>query len=69
MFRNKASFCDEELSALCPNPKLQDHHLSTVRDSLFCMFAATVHIGGRYSIRSLRTRHAVVTGTHLSWLI
>jgi hypothetical protein len=26
----------------------------------------TLHIGGRSSIRNLRTRHAVVTGTHLS---
>jgi hypothetical protein len=68
-FRNKASSCDEELSALCPNPKLQDHPSSTFRDSLFCIFAATVHNGGRSSIRNLRTRHAVVTGTHLLWLI
>jgi hypothetical protein len=59
MFRNKASFCYEELSALDPNPKLQDHPLSTVRDILFCIFAATVHIGGRSSTRSLRTRHSV----------
>ena len=28
--------------------------------------ATTLHIGGRSSIRNLRTRHAVVTGTHLS---
>jgi len=26
-----------------------------------------VHIGGRSSIRNAKTRHAVVTGTHLSW--
>ena len=26
----------------------------------------TLHIGGRSSIRNVRTRHAVVTGTHLS---
>jgi hypothetical protein len=32
------------------------------------MFAATFHIADRSSIRNLRTRNAVVTGTHLSWL-
>jgi hypothetical protein len=42
-----------------PTPKLEDHPLSVFRD---CLFAATLHIGGRSSIR-----HAVVTGTHLSW--
>jgi hypothetical protein len=38
--------------------------LSAVHDCLFNLFAATLHIGGRSSIRNLRTRHAVVTGTH-----
>ena len=33
------------------------------------IFTATLHIGGRSSIRILRTRHAMVTGTHLSLLI
>jgi len=37
-----------------------------VRNSLFNIFAATLHIGGRSSIRNLRTCPAVVTGTHLS---
>ena len=37
--------------------------MSAVRDYLFNIFAATLHIGGRYSIRNLSTRHAVVTGT------
>ena len=45
-------------------PKLEDHPLSVVRDFLFNLFAATLLIGGRSSIRNLRTRHAVVTGTH-----
>jgi hypothetical protein len=40
--------------------------LSAVRDYLFNIFAAALHIGGRSSIRNLRMRHAVVTGTHLS---
>ena len=50
----------------CPNPTLEDHPLSAARDCLFNIFAATLQIGGRSSIRNLRTRHAVVTGTHLS---
>ena len=52
--------------ATCPTPKLENHPLSAVRDCLFSIFAATLHIGGRSSIRNLRTRHAVVTETHLS---
>jgi hypothetical protein len=40
--------------------------LSAIRDGLFNIFAATLHIGGRSSIRNLRKRHAVVTGTNLS---
>jgi len=47
-------------------PKLEDHHSSAVCE--FIIFAATLHIGGRSSIRNLRTRRAVVTGTHLSRL-
>ena len=35
--------------------------MSAVRNCLFILFAATLHIGGRSSIRNLRTRHAVVT--------
>jgi hypothetical protein len=49
-----------------PTPKLKDYSLSAVRDCLFNIFAATLHIGGRSSIRNLKTRHAVVTGTHVS---
>ena len=55
MLRNKASFYGEELSAPRPTPKLEDHPLSGV--------AATLHIGGRSSIRNPRTCHTVVTGT------
>jgi len=56
------------VSAPRPIPKLEDHSLSAVRDCLFNIFPATIHIGGRSSIRNLRTRHAVVTRTHLSRL-
>jgi len=66
MFRNNASFYDEELLAPRPTPKLEGHSLSAVRDCLFNIFAATLHTGGRSSIHNLRTRPAVLTGTHLS---
>ena len=46
------------------NPKLEDHALSAVRDCFFNLFAASLHIGVRSSIGNLRTRHALMTGTH-----
>jgi len=67
MFRNNIRFYGEELLAPRPTPKLEYHPLSAVRDCLFIIFAATLRIGGRSSIRNLRTRHDVVTGTQLSW--
>jgi len=57
-------FYREGLLAPRPTPKLEDHPSSAVRDCLFNSFAATLLIGGRSSIRNLRTRHAVVTGIH-----
>ena len=36
--------------------------MSVVRDCLFNIFAATLHIGGGSSIRKLRVRHDVVSG-------
>jgi len=63
VFLNKV-FNREVLLAPRPTPKLEDHPLSAVRDCLFNLFAATLLIGGRSSIRNLRTRHAVVTGNH-----
>ena len=66
MIRNKIRFYGEELLAPRPIPKLEDHPLSAVRDCLFDIFAATLHIGGRSSIRNLRTHHALVTGAHFS---
>ena len=38
--------------------------MSAVRDCLFNIFAGTLHIGGRSSVRNVRTRHAVVTGSY-----
>jgi len=55
-------FEGEELLAPRPTPILKYHPLSAVRGCLFNTFAATL----RSSIRNLRTRHAVVAGTHLS---
>ena len=57
-------FNREGLLAPSPTPKLEVHPSSAVRDCLFNLFASTLLIGGRSSIRNLRTRHAVVTGTH-----
>jgi len=57
----------EELLAPRPSPKLHGHPLSAVRDCLFNIFATNLHIGGRSSVRTLRTLHAVMTGSRLSW--
>jgi hypothetical protein len=65
-FVTKIRFHGKGLLAPRQTPKLEAHPLSAVRDCLFNIFAATLHTGGRSSIRNLRTRHAVVTGTHLS---
>ena len=63
MFLN-VSVLQGRVVSTSPTPKLEDHPSSAVRDCLFNLFAATLLIGGRSSIRNLRTRHAVVTGTH-----
>ena len=57
-------FYGENLLARRPTPKLEDDPSSAVRDCLFNLFAATLHIGGLFYIRNLRTCHDVVTGTH-----
>jgi len=57
LFRNMIRFYGKELLVLCPTPKLEDHPFSAVHDCLFNIFAKTLHIGGRASIRKLRTRH------------
>jgi len=49
-------FYSEELLTPNSTPKVEDLPLSPVRDCLFDVFAATLHIGGR----------AVVTGTQIS---
>ena len=69
MFRNYKSLYGEELLAPHPTPKKEDDPLSAVRDCLYHIFAAILHIGGRSSIRNTKTCYAVVTGTHLPWLV
>ena len=59
-------FFGELLLAPRPALNLENLPLSAVRDCLLNIFAATLHIGGRSSTRNTRTRHAVVTGSHLS---
>jgi hypothetical protein len=60
-------FYGEELLAPRQTLKLEDHPLSTVRDCLFNMFTATLHIVSRSSIRNLTKRLAGVTGPQVSW--
>jgi hypothetical protein len=47
---------------------MEDHPFSAVRDCLLNIFAAALRIGGSFSICNLRTRHAVMTWTHVSQL-
>jgi len=61
-------FYGEELFAPHPTPKLEYYPLSADCNWVFNIFATTLHIGDRSSFRNMRTRHAVVTGTDLSWL-
>ena len=65
-FCKKSRFKSEELLVPRPTPKQEDHSLSAVRCYLFSVFAVILHTGGRSSSRNFSTRHAVVTGTHLS---
>ena len=53
MLRKKKHFWSEELLATRPILKLEAHPFSAVCDCLFNIFAATLHIGGRSSIRNL----------------
>ena len=69
VFHNRASFYGEELLALCPTPKLEDHCLLVVHNCLFNIFTATFHFGGCSSNHNLRTCHDMVAGTHLRWFI
>jgi hypothetical protein len=75
VLRNMVICYGEELLAPRPTPKLEDHPLSAVRDCLFNIFAATLHICRPFlhpqpedaPCRGDRDRLIVVTGTDLSW--
>jgi hypothetical protein len=59
------NFYGEKLLAPRPTPKLEDLLLSAVRNCLiYSQLSSTA--AGRSSISNLRTRHAVMTGTHSS---
>jgi hypothetical protein len=62
MGHNIVIFYGEELSARHPSPKLEDRPFLAIRNCLFNIYAAILHIGDRSSIHSLRMRHAM---THL----
>jgi hypothetical protein len=64
VFRDIVGFYGEDLLAPRPTTKLEDHPLSAFRDYLCIIFAAAFHIIDRCSIRNLRTRHSVATGTN-----
>jgi len=66
IFSDNIRFYGGQLLAPRPTPGLEDRPLSAVRDCLFNVFAATLHIGGHSFIRNLRTRRAVVRGAHRS---
>jgi hypothetical protein len=67
-FRNKIIFYGEELLAPRPTPKLEDHPLSAVRDCLFNIFAATLHIWGPFPPSAPWGRAMPWwQGTHLTW--
>jgi hypothetical protein len=69
MVRKKTGFYGEDLLERRPTPKLEDRPLSAVRDFFFSIFTATLHIRGLFSIRNLRTLHAVVTGAQFFVLL
>jgi len=52
-------FYDEKLLALYPTHKLEEYRLSAVLEGLFNIFKAILHIGGCFSLHSLRMCHAV----------
>ena len=66
MFCKKESFYCDEFSAPRPTPSFRTTPSRLSANDYSNIFAVTLHLGGHPSIRNVRTRHAVVTGTHLS---
>jgi len=46
---------------------LEDRYALAVCDCFFNIFIATFHTGDLSFVHIMRTRHAVVSGAHLSW--
>jgi len=59
MICNIIRFYGDELLAPHPNPKLEDHPYSAVRDCLFNIFAATLHICGPGSVVGIATGYGL----------
>jgi hypothetical protein len=69
-FRNKLIFYGEDLLAPRPTLKLEDHPLSAVRDCLFNIFTATLHIWRPFPPSATWGRAMPWwQGTHLTWKI
>jgi hypothetical protein len=66
MFRSKGIFTVRCCQHLSQPQSWRTTPCRPFGDYSFDIFAATLHIRGRSSIRNLRTRHVVVTETHLS---
>jgi hypothetical protein len=66
MFRNIILFYVEDWLTPRPTPTLEDHPLSAVRNSLFDVFAATLHNWRPFLHPQTDDAPAVVTGTHLT---
>ena len=65
LFHNIPSFYGKEVLAVYPNPKLENHPLSAVRECLFNTFSATLHIW-RPSPSITWGCHVVLTKTYSS---
>ena len=68
IFHNMLFFMVRNCSHLTQPPSWRTIFFSSVRNCLFNIFAAPLHIGGHSFTCNLRTCHAVVTGNDLSWL-
>jgi hypothetical protein len=66
MVRNVILFYGEEFLAPRPTPKLEDHPLSHYPQLLIQYIRSYPPYWKPFLHPQLRTRHAVVTGTHLS---
>jgi len=62
-------FYVEELLAPRPSPRLEDHSLSPVRDLLFYIFSATLHIWRPSAIPANRGRTKPWWRTQIMWCL